>query len=57
MSEVVTEAFELVEDGRIDAGGFRRFVFENPVNFWGKTNPGFFEGTRVAGAAAEVLSG
>ena len=30
MSEVVTEAFELVEDGRIDAGGFRRFVFENP---------------------------
>ena len=49
MSEVVTEAFELVEDGRIDAGGFRRFVFENPVNFWGKTNPKFFDGTRVAG--------
>ena len=57
MSEVVTEAFELVEDGRIDAGGFRRFVFENPVNFWGKTNPRFFEGTRVAEAAAQVLSG
>ena len=57
MSEVVTEAFELVEDGRIDAGGFRRFVFENPVNFWGKTNPQFFEGTRVAEAAGQVLSG
>ena len=57
MSEVVTEAFELVEDGRIDAGGFRRFVFENPVNFWGKTNPQFFEGNRVAEAAGQVLSG
>ena len=57
MSEVVTEAYELVEDGRIDTGGFRRFVFENPVNFWGKTNPRFFEGTRVAEAAGQVLSG
>ena len=56
MSEVVTEAFELVEDGRIDTGGFRRFVFENPVHFWGKTNPRFFEGTRVANAAADVLA-
>ena len=56
MSEVVTEAYELVEDGRIDADGFRRFVFENPVNFWGKTNPRFFEGTRVAKEARSLLA-
>ena len=55
MSQVVTEAYELVEDGRIDEAGFRRFVFENPVHFWGKTNPRFFAGTRVAEAAGAVL--
>ena len=56
MSEVVTEAYELVEEEKIDAGGFRRFVFENPVHFWGKTNPAFFAGTRVAEAAEQVLT-
>ena len=55
MAEVLAEAYELVEDGRIDDGGFRRFVFENPVRFWGETNPGFFDNTRVAAAAREVL--
>ena len=55
MAEVLAEAYELVEDGRIDSGGFRRFVFENPVRFWGETNPGFFDNTRVAAAAREVL--
>ena len=57
MAEVLAEAYELVEDGRIDAGGFKRFVFENPVRFWGETNPAFFDGTRVAAAAREVLAG
>ena len=55
MSQVVPEAYELVEDGRLNADGFRRFVFENPVHFWGKTNPRFFTGTRVAEAARGVL--
>ena len=57
MSQVVPEAYELVEDGRIDEGGFKRFVFENPVRFWGRTNPDFFAGTRVAASAGEVLQG
>ena len=57
MSQVVTEAYELVEDGKIDDDGFRRFVFENPVHFWGKTNPRFFDGTRVAVAAKTLLNG
>ena len=56
MAEVLAEAYELVEDGRIDAGGFKRFVFENPVRFWGETNPAFFDGTRVAAAARELLA-
>ena len=57
MAQVVPEAYELVEDGRIDGDGFRRFVFDNPVHFWGKTNPGFFAGTRVAAAAGKLLQG
>ena len=57
MAEVVTEAYELVEDEKIDAAGFKRFVFENPVHFWGETNPAFFAGTRVADAARSVLDG
>ena len=55
MSQVVPEAYELVEDGRIDEGGFKRFVFENPVRFWGRTNPDFFAGTRVADSARDML--
>ena len=55
MAQVVPEAYELVEDGRIDGDGFRRFVFDNPVHFWGKTNPDFFAGTRVAAAAGKLL--
>lgn len=57
MSEVVAEAYELVEDEKIDNAGFRRFVFENPVHFWSRTNPAFFDGTRIADAARSVLNG
>jgi len=55
MDEVLPEAHELVEDGKITNEDFRRFVFENPVRFWGETNPEFFAGTRVAEAARDVL--
>ena len=55
MADVLPEAFELVEDGKIDRGQFRRFVFDNPVRFWGGANPAFFDGTRVAEAARRVL--
>ena len=56
MAGVLPEAHELVEDGRITNEDFRHFVFENPVRFWGETNPKFFEGTVLAGAAKEVLA-
>ena len=57
MSEVLTEAHELVEDEKITTDAFKRFVFENPVRFLGETNPRFFEGTCVESAASDLLSG
>ena len=56
MADVLPEAFELVEDGKIDRKQFRRFVFDNPVRFWGESNPGFFDGTSVAEEARRVLA-
>jgi predicted TIM-barrel fold metal-dependent hydrolase len=55
MSQVVPEAYELVEDGLISSDDFRDFVFGNPVRFWGEGNPGFFKGTVVERAAAAFL--
>ena len=57
MAGVLPEAYELVEDGKIDHAQFRRFVFENPVRFWGEANPAFFEGTVLADVARQVLAG
>ena len=56
MAGVLPEAYKLVEEGKIDHAQFRRFVFENPVRFWGEANPGFFEGTVVADTARKVLA-
>ena len=56
MLSPVPEAYELVEDGLITPDDFRDFTFANSVRLWGQQNPRFFEGTRVAKAAAELLS-
>ncbi|MGH7964837.1 MAG: amidohydrolase family protein [Candidatus Binatia bacterium] len=56
MTEVVPEAYELVEDGLINEEDFRDFTFTNAVRFWGEANPNFFTGTAVAAAASEVLA-
>ena len=55
MREVVHEAYELVEDGRLDAGQFRAFACDNPIRLHGRMNPEFFAGTPVAAHAREVL--
>ena len=55
MTEVVPEAYELVDDGLIDESDFRRFVFENPARLWAEANPHFFDGTSVQHAVAELL--
>ena len=56
MTDVVPEAYELVEHGLINDGDFRDFVFANAVRFWGEVNPDFFKGTVVEKQAAEVLT-
>jgi predicted TIM-barrel fold metal-dependent hydrolase len=56
MTDVVPEAYELVEHGLINDADFRDFMFANAVRFWGEVNPDFFKGTVVEKAAAEVLA-
>jgi len=56
MTDVVPEAYELVEHGLINDADFRDFMFANAVRFWGEVNPDFFKGTVVEKAAAEVLT-
>src|SRR5213593_3984396 len=56
MTDVVPEAYELVEHGLLNDDDFRDFVFTNAVRFWGEVNPDFFKGTVVEKQAAEVLA-
>jgi predicted TIM-barrel fold metal-dependent hydrolase len=56
MTEVVPEAYELVEHGLITDDDFRDFMFANAVRFWGEVNPDFFKGTAVEKQAADVLT-
>jgi predicted TIM-barrel fold metal-dependent hydrolase len=56
MAGVLPEAYELVEDERIELAAFERFVFANPARFWGEANPAFFAGTPVADAVSELLA-
>jgi len=56
MTEVVPEAYELVEEGLMDDSDFRDFMFGNAVRFWGEVDPDFFKGTVVEKAASEVLA-
>jgi hypothetical protein len=54
MRDVLPEAYELVEDGRLTDEQFEKFVFSNPVKLWTSMNPAFFEGTSVADAVDEL---
>jgi len=55
MRAVLGEAHELVDDGLITRDDFRDFVYTWPVEFWGGTNPDFFKGTAVEGAASKLI--
>jgi predicted TIM-barrel fold metal-dependent hydrolase len=57
MTQVLTEAWELVEDGLICEADFHDFVFGNPVRLWAGNNPDFFKGTVVESAARAALAG
>jgi predicted TIM-barrel fold metal-dependent hydrolase len=53
---VLTEAWELVEDGHATEADFRALTFENAVSLWAGGNPSFFAGTSVEGAVAAELT-
>jgi hypothetical protein len=54
MSEVLEESWEMVEHGLLTEDDYRDFVFTNPVRLYTRTNPHFFDGTRVEDAAASL---
>jgi predicted TIM-barrel fold metal-dependent hydrolase len=53
---VLGEAWELVEDGRLDEEAFRQFTFSNAARLFTGTRPDFFEGTLVEVEAALTSS-
>jgi predicted TIM-barrel fold metal-dependent hydrolase len=55
MNEVLEEAHELVDDGVMSKEDFRDFTFANPVDFWSRGNPAFFEGTAVERQVADLI--
>jgi predicted TIM-barrel fold metal-dependent hydrolase len=54
MTEVLAEAYELVEDGLLCEDDFRDFVFTNAATLHTSMNPDFFKGTVVEDAVATV---
>ena len=56
MGEVLEEAWEMVDHGLVDEDAFRDFTFTNPVRFHTRANPGFFDGTAVEAAVADLLA-
>ncbi|HSR55614.1 MAG TPA: amidohydrolase family protein [Alphaproteobacteria bacterium] len=55
MTEVLAEAYELVEKGLLDEDEFRDFVFVNPATLHAGMNPDFFAGTVVEDAVRKLL--
>jgi hypothetical protein len=56
ISEVLEEAYELVEHELITENDFRDFTFVNPATLYAETNPDFYKGTRVEGAIKQLLA-
>jgi predicted TIM-barrel fold metal-dependent hydrolase len=57
VDDVLPEAYELVEDGRLDTDQFRAFACDNVIRLHGGVNPSFFDGTTVEGYARTRLGG
>jgi predicted TIM-barrel fold metal-dependent hydrolase len=55
MTNVLVEAYALVERRLLDEDAFRDFVFGNAVRLWGGSDPNFFKGTAVEKQAAAIL--
>jgi hypothetical protein len=57
ITEVLEEAYEMVEHGLMNLDDFHDFTFANPARFWTAANPDFFKGTRVEAAVASLFAG
>ena len=55
MSEVLEEAYELVEHGLISSENFRAFVFTNAASLHTSLNQDFFKGTVVEKAVTQLV--
>jgi predicted TIM-barrel fold metal-dependent hydrolase len=56
ITEVVEEAYELVEKDVITEGDLKDFVFSNPVSFYAGLNSNFFKGTVVEQEVEKVFA-
>ena len=56
MTEVLEEAWEMVDHGWVDEAAFTKFTFTNPCRFYTGTNPAFFKGTVVEAAVDAFLA-
>jgi predicted TIM-barrel fold metal-dependent hydrolase len=56
-TEVLPEAWELVEHGKLTREQFRSFACDNAIRLHGGMNPAFFDGTRVEAYARSLLAG
>ncbi len=56
MSDVLPEAYEMVEHNLITTNDFRDFTFANSVHLHGRTNPDFFKGTSVEREARKEMA-
>ena len=54
-SDVIPEAFEMVEKGYVTNQDFREFTFTNAARLHTRNNPGFFRGTVIEQAVADEL--
>ncbi|MSP98217.1 MAG: amidohydrolase [Betaproteobacteria bacterium] len=56
MSGVLGEAYELLEEGRLDAAQFREFTYLNVLKLHTRMNPDFFAGTIIEQAVKRDLA-
>jgi len=55
MTEVLEEAWELVEEKGMTEEDFHAFSFGNAVRLWASLNPDFFNGTAVERQARQLI--
>jgi hypothetical protein len=56
MTEVLEEAWELVDHGLLDRDDFKSFTFGNAVDLMAGADPDFFKGTAIEEDVAKHVS-